>query len=428
MATKNNNKKSDETQKNSMNLKRKLKHSFSKVSGYSIAAFIDFKRSPMTIFFAVAYPIIITTLFGMIFSESAVSYTLYMQVGEDQGYIQDVMGTPVFVNVTDSIIAAVSEIKTEDNTSLINIQYIPLQKAGEAVDPGLYLEQQDNAYIGLVIPANYSYKLFTNASDATLRIIAIENDQSSSVVLHIVDQVFYNINMYIDALLDPMNPARDHFGMEVQNIYLEEDYDYFAYLVPGMICVAVMNNAVIGTVQRHSYFKKQGLFRKLASTPMTKANLVAGETIWQFFLGWISFIATWVCSYLIFSIAKGNYSWIIDVLDWKIIPIMISAAMGFTGLGMTVSRFVKNPDAAAGAANLLTFPMMFLSGAFFDISGNPVLNVISKFFPLTYLNDALRAAMITKQHIVSLTNLGYGFAFCLAIFILGIFLTKITDE
>jgi ABC-2 type transport system permease protein len=67
---------------------------------------------------------------------------------------------------------------------------------------------------------------------------------------------------------------------------------------------------------------------------------------------------------------------------------------------------VRDPESAAAVSNVIGFPMMFLSGSFWDLGSSPVyLQVISKAMPLTYLNDGLRDTMVYGNTSNALVNL-----------------------
>lgn len=393
-----------------------------RVGAYITASFIDYKRSPLMMFFSVAYPIILILLFGAIFSDSNNSFsafTVYVQSEGDEGYAF----SPVQpLNFTDDFINTLQTMKTNDSESLFDVHFIPLKNAqNESINPGEYLEEVQG-YISLVIPFNFTQEVLFNSEVTTLQIILDENSQSASIAYSIINNVIYQLNLGISGYNET------NIGLETFNIYLEEEISYFEFLIPGMICVALMNNGVMGTISRYSFFRKQGFFRKLSTSPMKKAEVVVGEASWQFVQGAISIIAILLVGWLVFKVPSGDFSWIIGILDWKIILVTISAVMSFVGLGMIGARLSKNPDAATALGNFLTFPMMFLSGAFFDVSGVPGLNVISKMLPLTYLIDALRATMITENVSIAWSNIGISFAFGIVFMIIGILITKLTEE
>jgi len=101
----------------------------------------------------------------------------------------------------------------------------------------------------------------------------------------------------------------------------------------------------------------------------------------------------------------------------------------FSGLGMIIARFVKDPDSADSAANVITFPMMFLSGTFFPLSQMPsFLQTIAQVLPLTYVNEGLRAAMIFGQQQQAIYNTAIISILGIAFIAIGSFITKWEED
>ena len=72
------------------------------------------------------------------------------------------------------------------------------------------------------------------------------------------------------------------------------------------------------------------------------------------------------------------------------VVVIIGSAI-FLAIGFAIAGWAKNEDQAAPVANLISLPMLFLSGVFFPREAMPdVLQRITDFLPLTYLADALR--------------------------------------
>jgi ABC-2 type transport system permease protein len=69
--------------------------------------------------------------------------------------------------------------------------------------------------------------------------------------------------------------------------------------------------------------------------------------------------------------------------------------MTFLALGYVIASFASTEDAANGMTSIVQFPMMFLSGSFFQVNQMPdFLQGIARIIPLTYLSDALRQVMV----------------------------------
>jgi ABC-2 type transport system permease protein len=97
----------------------------------------------------------------------------------------------------------------------------------------------------------------------------------------------------------------------------------------------------------------------------------------------------------------------------------------FVGIGMILTRFVKEAQSAAAAANAITFPMMFLSGSFFPMEMMPgFLQKLAKLLPLYYVNEGLRASMVVVDNMAALRYSAIIGAFAAVVFILGVISTK----
>ena len=69
--------------------------------------------------------------------------------------------------------------------------------------------------------------------------------------------------------------------------------------------------------------------------------------------------------------------------------------MLFAALGMLVGTVTKSPETAGVIGNIVTFPMMFLSGTFFPISSMPqYLQTIAHVLPLFYIIEGLNNVMV----------------------------------
>ena len=89
--------------------------------------------------------------------------------------------------------------------------------------------------------------------------------------------------------------------------------------------------------------------------------------------------------------------------DWGLFVLMaVLAAFMMVGMGLMIGGWAKNENQSAPLSNLLSFPMMFLSGAFFPSFLFPEwLRSISQCIPMTPVVDGLR--LISTEH-ASLTE------------------------
>ena len=68
-----------------------------------------------------------------------------------------------------------------------------------------------------------------------------------------------------------------------------------------------------------------------------------------------------------------------------------------TGIGLMIGAWARNERQSASLSNVISFPVMFLSGTFFPTFLMPAwLQSVGKFVPLTPVADSLR--LVAAEH------------------------------
>ena len=186
------------------------------------------------------------------------------------------------------------------------------------------------------------------------------------------------------------------------------------FLVPGIAAMSIMQTGVFGVVFSLVRFKVQGVLRRLKATPIGASHFLVGQIATRL-------IVTVLQTYVIVgvgmivlgvTIGPGNpIAW----LDLTLVS-LIGGAL-FISIGLAISGWAKNEDTAAPVANIITLPMMFLSGVFFPPSILPDwLNGVAQVLPLTYLADGMRAITVDGAHVTDLGKEMLGLAAWSAVF------------
>jgi ABC-2 type transport system permease protein len=83
-----------------------------------------------------------------------------------------------------------------------------------------------------------------------------------------------------------------------------------------------------------------------------------------------------------------------------LIPFLALGPTLFASLGMLVGTVTKNTESASVVGNIISFPMMFLSGTFFPLTFMPTyLQYVARVLPLYYIIDGLNAVMIYNNYV-----------------------------
>jgi ABC-type multidrug transport system permease subunit len=98
--------------------------------------------------------------------------------------------------------------------------------------------------------------------------------------------------------------------------------------------------------------------------------------------------------------------------------ISLAGAICLISLGLLVASRLSSEELAGGILNLLTWPMMLLSGVWFSLEGtNPFVQKIAQVLPLTHLVDGARAIMTEGAGLVDIAPHLLVLAFMSAVFL-----------
>jgi ABC-2 type transport system permease protein len=173
------------------------------------------------------------------------------------------------------------------------------------------------------------------------------------------------------------------------------DLGYIDFLVPGIVGMTIMQLGLFGVAFGFVQLKRTGALRRLFATPTSPAYFLSAQVLSRLIIG-ITQVAILFGLGLWFGLQMfGDYLTLLVI-------VLIGSAI-FLAVGFAIAGWAKNEDQAAPVANLVSLPMMFLSGVFFPREAMPeFLRGITAFMPLTYVNDALRGVVNEGAGLVSL--------------------------
>ena len=162
------------------------------------------------------------------------------------------------------------------------------------------------------------------------------------------------------------------------------DLGYIDFLVPGIVGMTIMQLGLFGVAFGFVQLKRTGALRRLFATPTSPAYFLSAQVLSRLIIG-VAQVAILFGVGIWFGLQMFG-----DYLSLLVIVLIGSAI--FLAVGFAIAGWAKNEDQAAPVANLVSLPMMFLSGVFFPRDAMPdLLADITQFMPLTYVNEALRA-------------------------------------
>ena len=192
----------------------------------------------------------------------------------------------------------------------------------------------------------------------------------------IIAPVMTTILFYIVFAMAFAGAERQIFGMS-----------FMTFLAPGLVIMAMVQNAFANTSSSLIISKMQGSINDLLIAPLTPLSLVAGYVLGAIvrgiLIGVVSILA------LMFLLKLPIYSFSIIV----IFSVLGCGVMGFLGLlgGIWADKF----DHLAAMTNFIITPLTFLSGTFYSMKSLPIFwQDLAQFNPFFYMIDGFRYGFI----------------------------------
>lgn len=170
----------------------------------------------------------------------------------------------------------------------------------------------------------------------------------------------------------------------------------FDYTFSGLLGFSIIGLGIFGPVNVFPELKKQGILRRLHTTPLRTWQYFLATMFSQAITGIVSIAIQFIVAIQVFHLkVDGDYPEIILFTIFSIFMIL--------GLGLAIGGWAKNERQAAPLSNIVVFPMLFLSGTFFPRYLMPHwLQTITNYLPLTPVIDGLRLLTTEGKHLIDL--------------------------
>lgn len=185
---------------------------------------------------------------------------------------------------------------------------------------------------------------------------------------------------------------------------------YVDWLFPGILGMNMMFSCLFGVGYVVVRYRKSGFLKRLHATPLTAFEFLGAQVLSR--LALILFVT--VILYIGISIIIGFHNAGSFLL---LLLVAILSALSMVALGLTIAARFSSEELVGGLLNILTWPMMLLSGIWFSLEGSPRwIQWVAHVFPLTHTLDAARAVMLDgagvraiAPHLLYLAVTAFGF-------------------
>lgn len=173
---------------------------------------------------------------------------------------------------------------------------------------------------------------------------------------------------------------------------------YVDFLIPGLLAMSIMSTSLFGTGMLIVSNRRENLLKRYLATPMLPYQYILSHVIGRGFMLSVEGFTLLLAARLLFGFELMG-SW----LDFVLFAILGAAA--FTALALMLASRTANAAAMNGMTNLITLPMLLVSGVWFSRHNFPEWIAESvRWLPLTALVEGLRRIALEG---VGLASLGF---------------------
>ena len=321
-----------------------------------VASVLMFVRNRAAVFFSLFLPLIIMLIFGVLNFEGTTTIQLGVVDEDHSGGSEQLI------------------------TSLSTFDYFEITSGSREAQ--LAKLADGDLDIVLVIPSGFENPRLMDGADLVAYASTADPQQAQvgrGLLLQAVGQ----------SLLVPTggNPGGVFANPLVRFLAVDSrDLGYIDFLVPGIVGMTVMQLGLFGVAFGFVHLKRTGALRRLFATPTSPAYFLGAQVASRLIICAVQ-VAILLGIGIWFGLQMfGDYA--------SLAVVVLLASIIFLAVGFSIAGWAKNEDQAAPVANLISLPMMFLSGVFFPRDAMPdFLASITQFMPLTYVNEALRAVV-----------------------------------
>lgn len=347
-----------------MNLKQK----FMPVWTFARIDVVRLFRDKVGIFFVFIFPLIFLFVFGFIF-------------GRDSG------------NVSFNV-ALINESRSETakqiEEQLRKSDVIKVKDASSEED-ALQLMKRGELDATIVLPSDFGETKQGQDIPSGKAVIRYDQNkaQAGTTLASVMqDGVFKPIN-------DKLAPSTEPFTAVAEST-LTEGLKPFDFTFSGLLGFTLLTSGIFGPTSVFPRLKQRGVLRRYSTTTLKVWQYFTANVLSNGVVALMSLTVMFVVAQLMFGVTmKGDY-----------LSLAIFGAIGATllfGIGLAIGGWAKNENQAAPLGQIVTFPMMFLSGIFFPTFLMPGwLQGITQFIPLTPVIDGIRLILTEGYSLLQL--------------------------
>ena len=321
-------------------------------------------RDRTAIFFTIAFPLIFLVIFGGIFGKKT-----------------DVSFKIGLVNQSTSAYANQLTEQIHSNSKMFK-----LDSSIHSLSDARQKMSRGEVDATVVLPADFgAIKNSRPPSGQLLIYYDQNNEQAAQTLTSVLQSTVDNLNSKLVKIETPFTVTSKSTNTT--------GLSRFDYVFSGLVGFSILSLGIFGPTNVFPELKKQGILRRIHITPIKVWQYFTANVLSSALIGLLSISVMFLVALTRFHLKMhGNY--------FELAVVIVFGILTLYGIGLAIGGWAKDVNQAAPLSNLVSFPMMFLSGTFFPRFLMPVwLQHASGLLPLTPVIDAIRMIITENKHL-----------------------------
>jgi len=326
-----------------------------------------FFRERGTVFWTIAFPVLILLLFSAIF------------------------GREIPFNANIGIVDSNNDQNGMSSTIMSGLNSTGVFTIRNFTDKAEALKELNAANLRAVItiPENFTQNLYSMGHANISLAVDETNPDVARLIKDVVRTFFTEFNKRFDNHTEPVT-------VNEETSVVHEKIGYKENIVPGMLTYPLLFSSMVVATGAIVFEREKGTLKKIRASPIRPINMLIGKTLAALFQTAISIL---IMATLAVVLLGPKLNWNIPLL----IPIFFLGSMNGIALGLIISCIGRAPQEASNAATTLGIVLQFFTGMYFPIDYLPTyLQQIGRFIPMTYAAESLRNIMIRNATLTDL--------------------------
>jgi ABC-2 type transport system permease protein len=269
--------------------------------------------------------------------------------------------------------------------------YFQVQAACGAVADVNRLLDRGLVTVALVIPHDFATRLKRGEPAQVMAAIDGSNSNTAMITASYLDQV--TLTGAVDVIFPDRAAPQQHLHQPIVSaeprVWFNPELRSVKFMVPGIICVLLMESMVVLTAMAIVREKELGTLEQLIVTPIRSFELIIGKAVPFVGIGYLN---------MVIVVLVGTYWFQVPIRGDLTLLFGLSGLFIFTclGLGLLVSSISNTQQQAMLAGQFVLLPNLFFSGFMFPIASMPhAIQLVTYVMPLRYFITIARGIFLT---------------------------------